>query len=223
MDWCEKNRVHHIFGLSTNTVLAAQVFIKTDEVCVRRATANLDRVRNYTEIRYAAKSWSHPRRVVARIEATRKGLDARYVLTNITYGTAAWRYDSLYCARGQAENLIKRHKGQLASDRTSCRSPPAFLLIKSGRRLPGRLLANQMRLILHTAAYWLMLMLTVRDAIPKPQPLASGEFSTIRLRLLKIAVRIKETASRIRLAFAANCPDATLCRDLVGALIPRPT
>ena len=74
---------------------------------------------------------------------------------------------------------------QLASDRTSCRSP----------------LANQMRLILHTAAYWLMR--TLRDAIPQPQKLASGEFSTIRLRLLKVAVRIKETASRVRLAFAS--------------------
>ena len=132
MDWCDKHGVHYIFGLSTNAVLAAQVFIKTDDVCVRRATANLDVVRDYTETRYGAKSWSHPRRVVARIEATRKGLDTRYVVTNITYGTAAWIYDSLYCARGQAENLIKRHKSQLASDRTSCRSP----------------LANQMRLIL---------------------------------------------------------------------------
>jgi hypothetical protein len=205
MDWCEKNDVHYIFGLSANAVLAAQVFPKTDDVCVRRATANLDVVRDYTETRYAAKSWSHPRRVVARIEATRKGLDTRYVVTNITYGTAAWLYDSLYCARGQAENLIKRHKGQLASDRTSCRSP----------------LANQMRLILHTAAYWLML--TVRDTIPMLQSLASGEFSSIRLRLLKIAVRIKETASRVRLAFAANCPDAMVFRGLVGALISRPT
>jgi hypothetical protein len=103
------------------------------------------------------------------------------------------------------ENRIKRHKSQLASDRTSCRSP----------------LANQMRLSLHTAAYWLMRM--VRDAIPRSQPLASGEFSTIRLRLLKIAVRIKEAASRIRLAFAANCPDAALFRGLVGTLILRPT
>ena len=205
MDWCEKNRIHYIFGLSTNTVLAAQVFSKSDDVCVRRATANLDVVRDYTETSYGAKSWSHPRRVVARIEATRKGLDIRYIVTNIAYGTAEWIYDTRYCARGQAENLIKRHKSQLASDRTSCRSP----------------LANQMRLILHTAAYWLML--TVRDEIPRPQPLASGEFSTIRLRLLKIAVRIKETASRVRLAFAANCPDAALFRGLIGALIPRPT
>jgi hypothetical protein len=205
MDWCEQNRVHYIFGLSTNAVLAAQVFVKTDDVCVRRATAKLDVVRDYTETRYSARSWSHPRRVVARIEATAKGLDTRYVVTNITYGTAEWLYDSVYCARGQAENLIKRHKSQLASDRTSCRSP----------------LANQMRLILHTAAYWLML--TVRNAIPRMQPLASGEFSTIRLRLLKIAVRIKETTSRIRLAFAANCPDAALFRGMIGALIPRPT
>jgi len=67
------------------------------------------------------------------------------------------------------------------------------------------------------------MMRTLRDFIPKPQPLASGEFSTIRLRLLKIAVRIKETASRVRLAFAANCPDAELFRSLVGALLLRPT
>ena len=58
-----------------------------------------------------------------RIEATTKGLDIRYVVTNIAVGTAEWLYDTLYCARGQAENLIKLHKSQLASDRTSCRSP----------------------------------------------------------------------------------------------------
>jgi hypothetical protein len=205
MDWCERNAVRYVFGLSKNPVLNAKVFAKTDEVCARRATANLDVLRDFTETRYAAKSWPHPRRVVARIEATRKGLDTRYVVTNIAHCAAAWLYSGFYCARGQAENLIKRHKGQLASDRTSCRSP----------------LANQMRLILHTAAYWLMR--TIRDAIPRPQPLASGEFTTIRLRLLKIAVRIKETASRVRLAFASSCPDAALFRGLVGTLILRPT
>jgi hypothetical protein len=205
MDWCEKNGVQYVFGLSKNETLDAQVFATADEVRTKRAIGKLDVLRDYTETRYAAKSWPHPRRVVARIETTRRGLDIRYVVTNITHCGAAWLYDSIYCARGQAENLIKRHKSQLASDRTSCRSP----------------LANQMRLILHTAAYWLVL--AMRNAIPKTQPLASGEFSTIRLRLLKIAVRIKETATRVRLAFAANCPDAALFRGLVGTLIPRPS
>jgi hypothetical protein len=60
-----------------------------------------------TETRYGAKSWHVDRRVVARIEATTQGLDIRYVVTSFTYGSAEWLYDSLYCARGQAENLIK--------------------------------------------------------------------------------------------------------------------
>lgn len=65
-------------------------------------------------------------------------------------------------------------------------------------------------------------MLEIRGAIPQSQKLASGEFPTIRQRLLKVAVRIKETASRVQLAFASNYPDAALFRGLVGRLIPRP-
>ena len=53
-------------------------------------------------------------------------------------------------------------------------------------------------------------MLTVRDAIPKARELATAEFATLRLRLLKIAARVVETTSRIRLAFAAACPEADL-------------
>ena len=78
-----------------------------------------------------------------------------------------------------------------------------------------------MRLILHTAAYWLMLK--VRGAILM-QPLASGEFSvTNRLVVKRRRKGIKETTTRIKLAFAANCPNAALVWGLVGALIPRPT
>ena len=99
------------------------------------------------------------------------------------------------------ENLIKLHKGQLASDRTSCREP----------------LANQVRLILHTAAYWLLV--SVRDAIPRPQPLATAEFTTLRLRLLKVAGRIIETATRVRIAFVAVCPEAELFRGVARSLL----
>jgi hypothetical protein len=50
--------------------------------------------------------------------------------------------------------------------------------------------------------------------------LATAEFATLRLRLLKIAARVVETASRIRLAFAAACLEADLIRSLPGALLP---
>jgi hypothetical protein len=55
-------------------------------------------------------------------------------------------------------------------------------------------------------------MLTLRDAIPKPHALAKAEFATIRLRLIKLGARVIETASRIRLAFAAACPEAALIK-----------
>ena len=202
MAWCEQNRVDYIFGLPGNTVLTRLVEPAADDVRVRRAEANAPLLRRYAEIAYRAKSWTRQRRVAARIEASTLGLDIRFVVTNIATGSAEWLYDTLYCERGQAENLIKLHKSQLASDRTSCRAP----------------LANQMRLVLHTAAYWLML--TVRDTIPKPHPLATAEFTTLRLRLLKIAARISEAATRVRLAFTAACPQAALFRSIARTLQP---
>ena len=123
----------------------------------------------------------------------------RYIVTSLT-GGPRHLYEGVYCARGQAENLIKLHKGQLASDRTSCQSP----------------LANQFRLVLHTAAYWLMLAL--RDAVPRRMTLAWAEFATLRQRLLKIGARVVEKAARIRIHFASACPDAALFRMLAGRL-----
>ena len=202
MAWCENNGVDYIFGLPGSKPLSKKVDETADFVRTERALFNKDVVRGYAETRHKAKSWDRERRAVARIEATTLGLDIRFVVTNFEHGSAEWIYDSLYCARGQAENLIKLHKSQLASDRTSCRSA----------------IANQVRLVLHTAAYWLML--TVRDAIPRMRDLANAEFATLRLRLIKIAARVIETASRVRLAFAAGCLEADLFRGLAGALAP---
>ena len=202
MAWCEDNGIDYVFGLAGSKPLSAKVEFKADAVRTERAVTGKAIVRGYTETRHRAKSWNRERRAVARIEATTLGLDIRFVVTNLAFGSAQWLYDSLYCARGQAENLIKLHKTQLASDRTSCRSASA----------------NQMRLVLHTAAYWLML--AVRDAIPKPRELATAEFATLRIRLLKIAARIIETTSRVRVAFAAACPEADLFRSLPSALWP---
>jgi hypothetical protein len=42
-----------------------------------------------------------------------------------------------------------------------------------------------------------------------------------RLQLIKIAARVIETASRVRLTFAAGRPEADLFRSLSAALMPR--
>jgi hypothetical protein len=50
--------------------------------------------------------------------------------------------------------------------------------------------------------------------MPATAALRTAEFATIRLRLLKVAARVIETASRIRIAFASACPDAALFRTI---------
>ena len=200
MDWCEANGIDYLFGLPGNTVLDRLVDEAADDIRTRRALEKKPSLRGFAETRYRAKSWKTARRACARIEATTRGLDIRFVVTSLATGSAETVYEVLYCARGQAENLIKLHKTQLASDCTSCRAP----------------LANQVRLVLHTAAYWLLLGL--RDGIPKAHALAAAEFATLRLRLLKLGARVIETASRVRLAFAAAGPEAPLIRHLATVL-----
>src|SRR5690348_698595 len=58
------------------------------------------------------------------------------------------------------------------------------------------------------------------DAIPKAHALATAEFATLRLRLLKLGTRVIETACRVRLAFAAACPEAPLIRHIAAGLMP---
>jgi hypothetical protein len=206
MDWCDDNGVKCISAWAKQN-LTKQVFARLHDICVRRAVEQLDKVRGFAATRYAAKSWSRPGRVLARVEATKKGADVRYIVTNLTKGIAQRLYEDVCCARGQAENLIKWHKSQLASGRTSCRSPLATRQPDAADLAHRRLLADARDPGCHTA-----IGITGQRRV-----------SMIRLRLLKIAVRVRETGSRIKLAFVANCPNARLFRDLVNSLIPRPT
>jgi hypothetical protein len=198
MDWCEETPgVDYIFGFGGNPVLAGMVRPIADELCVRRAVSGAEKRRTWCKLRYGAKSWGRERRVAARIEATTLGLDIRYVVTSLQ-GSPKYLYETVYCGRGQAENFIKLHKAQLASDRTSCRDPRA----------------NQFRLILHTAAYWLLHSL--RAAAPERSFWAKAEFNTLRLRLIKIAARVIEGAARIRVWLPTACPDRAIFSLLAG-------
>ena len=198
MEWCESHGVDYIFGFGGgNAVLSAMVRETADALCVEHAAKGKEKLRRFKKLRYGAKSWGCERALVARLEVSAKGLDIRYIVTSLK-GGAKHLYETVYCARGEAENFIKLHKAQLASDRTSARDPRA----------------NQFRLILHTAAYWLML--AVRQAVPKRSALFRAEFTTLRLHLIKIAARVLEGGARIRVSLPSACPNASLLRHLAG-------
>src|ERR1041384_3124070 len=90
--------------------------------------------------------------------------------------------------RGWFENLIKAHKLHLASNRTSCRKATA----------------NQFRLLIHTAAYWLLLSL--RGLAPRTSFWREAQFDTIRLCLIKVAGRVTEMVTRIKVALPSAFP-----------------
>jgi hypothetical protein len=200
MEWCEETQgVDYVFGFAGNDALHALTREAADAIAVQRTLSGKYKLRGFKAFRYGAKSWGKERRFVARIEATPKGLDVRYVVTSLKAG-AKHLYETLYCARGNAENFIKLHKSQLASDRTSCRDPKA----------------NQFRLILHTAAASASERRRAWQA--RANRLSTAEFATIRLRLIKIAARVVEGGARIRVYLPTACPDRDVFRALAGRL-----
>jgi Transposase DDE domain group 1 len=58
--------------------------------------------------------------------------------------------------------------------------------------------------VLHTAAYWLLH--TLRSLAPKRSFWREAQFDTLRLMLIKVAGRVTELATRIRLALPSSYP-----------------
>src|SRR4030081_841346 len=168
------------------------------------------KLRSFASFPYQAGSWKRPRKVVARLECSlqpvtgetgmRQEVDIRYVVTSLK-GAAQHLYEDVDCQRWQMENLIKLHKAQLASDRMSCHSATA----------------NQVRLVLHTAAFWLMH--GVRAATPRAKPRAKGEVATLPGRLIKNSARVIEHIARIRVQLPTSCPEGALFRTVALGLL----
>jgi hypothetical protein len=214
MEWIENDGDDYIFGLAGNAVLDAMMAKTADNLRFHHAKSRQPKLRTYASFMYQATSWKRPRKVVARLECSlqpdvgettstgmRQEVDIRYVVTSLK-GSAQYLYEDVYCQRGQMENLIKLHKAQLSSHRMSCHSATA----------------NQVRLALHTAAFWLMH--GVRAAIPQTDPLATAEFATIRERLIKIGARVIEHLARIRIQLPTSCPEGALFRTVALGIMP---
>jgi hypothetical protein len=135
----------------------------------------------YGETRYAARSWQRKRRVIIKAEVVRHpGRDPknnpRFVVTNLH--DAPETVYQFYCGRGDVENRLKELHHGLELDRTSCE----------------RFLANQFRVLLTLAAYVLFQELRRRAA---GTACADDQVTTLRERVLKIAVWVERSVRRI--------------------------
>jgi hypothetical protein len=204
-DWCRTNRVDWIIGLAPNTALAGHVAALEKSTAARfKAAPTRGKVRRFMQFYDAAQSWRRVERIIARVEAGPEGPDTRFIVTNLEGGRAKHLYERLYCARGQAENHIKAWKNHLAADRTSCHAAEA----------------NQFRLFLHAGAYWLLW--SMRRVMPKRSAWRVMQFDTLRLRLVKLAARVVELKTQLKIHLPSSAPDQAIFAMLLGRL-PRLT
>lgn len=146
----------------------------------------------YGETRYAARSWTAPRRIIIKAEVVHlDGRDPRdnprFLITNLRQ-SPRWIYEQVYCQRGEIENRIKELHHGLEIDRTSC----------------TRFWANQLRVLLTAAAYVLLQEIRLQAA---RTPYARAQVTTLRDRLLKIGARVVASARRFVLHLPRACPD----------------
>ena len=120
MDWCDDNGVGYIFGLAGNAVLDREVGEISDHLRFWHAWSVEPKLRCYTAFEHRVGSWSGPRRVIARIEASmqpdptpdnpqamRQEIDVRYVVTSLE-GPPERLYEGVYCQRGQTASVDRR-------------------------------------------------------------------------------------------------------------------
>jgi hypothetical protein len=200
IDWCRANRVEFILGVAPTTTLRRHVETLEAATKARFDAAPKDgKVRRFKEFFDGAASWSRVERIIARVEAGADGTDTRFIVTNLSGGNARTLYQDIYCRRGVAENHIKSWKTHLAADRTSCTTATA----------------NQFRLFLHAGAYWLLWSL--RALMPKRSVWRVAQFDTLRLRLIKLAARVVEMKTMIKVHLPTACP----ARDVLHLVLGR--
>jgi hypothetical protein len=194
MQWIEAQpSMGYVTGLTSNAVLQA-LAQEVVEQATRAYALSGHKVTRFHSTRYQAGTWSRPRRVVIKVEVSEQGINTRFVVTDLEQARTKVLYQKIYCARGQAENEIKDHKLYLKSDRTSCH----------------RFEANQLRVLLHSAAY--VLLETLRREVLKTTQWASATMETIQLRWLKLGARVQEFEDRITISLPSSCPVAPILR-----------
>lgn len=186
MDYAEYAGLNYAIGFGRNPKLHDIVMPLCERLEMQWECSPGKRLRHYTSFSYQAGRWSRSRRVVAKIERTRDGLNLRFLVTN-RKGRAKDIFD-WYEQRGQAENFIKELKNDLSADRLSC----------------SKYKANSFRLQLHATAYNLLVLF--RRIVLVGTQLARATVATIRLRLLKVGARVKGTARRLWFHIATGWP-----------------
>lgn len=141
----------------------------------------------YGEFMYQAGSWSHPRRVVFKIEKPYGQMIHLYTFIVTTMEMEPYQIIRFYCGRGKMENFIK--EGKSGFD---------FASVSSSSKV-----VNANRLQVHVLAYnlfnWFRRLALAAD-------MRKQRIDTIRIKLLKIAAKVVKSARYKYFKLCSSCP-----------------
>lgn len=193
-----KENIKFCIGISSNSRLKTATADKETEIRKKYADQNIKHQHMEGPLLYQADSWEKPQQVWAKIESTGKGMNVRYIVSNMK-GSGAELYWGFYVKRAEhSENRIKELKNMCFADRLSCHG----------------FHANFFRLILACLAYELMRLL--KNTVAKTNHPQAGrwQIQTLRLNLLKVAAYVIKRVRTIHICFSKAYPRQALFRQV---------
>lgn len=183
---CEDNDCKYAIRLKQNSTLIK--YASDAEQSLSRVTLEnaIDYAVEYGEFEYQAGSWSHPRRVVFKVEKPYNQMTFLYTFIVTTMEAEPYQVIQFYCGRGKMENFIKEGKSGFDFSSVSSRSK----------------VVNANRLQVHVLAYNLFNWFR---RLALSASMRKQRIDTIRLKLLKIAAKAVRSARYIVFKLCSSC------------------
>jgi hypothetical protein len=192
-EFLESDGIEYAIRLPANQILQAEIAPMLKRP-VGRPAHYVQRF--YRSFRYKAASWTHPRRVVAKVEWHHGELFPRvgFIVTNLRLKSR--NVVEFYNKRGTCEQWIKEGKNAIKWTRLSCRSFDA----------------NAVRLQLHALAYNLGNFLRT---LAIPETIAQWSLTTLREKLIKIGAKVVSHGRYVAFQMA----EVAVPRNLFAAIL----
>lgn len=184
---CETNGTSYVIRLKENNILRSYASYADNILSEKTGLNQVDYAVEYGEFYYQASSWDYPRRVVFKVEKPANQIIHMYtfIVTNMD-GTPE-DLIKFYCKRGTMENYIKESKNGFD-----------FAAVSSHSKI-----VNANRVQIHALAYnifnWFKRLVL-------PNKMKKHTIDTIRIKLLKIAVKVVRSARYLTFKLCSSCP-----------------
>jgi hypothetical protein len=184
---CETNGTSYVIRLKENVTLRKLASDIDAELAEITKDNMLGYAVVYGEFYYQAGSWNYPRRVVCKIEKpTGQMIHMNtFIVTNMD--SSPEHLIRFYCKRGSMENFIKEGKNGFD-----------FAAVSSNSEI-----VNANRFQIHALAYNLFNWFR---RLALPESMRNNMADTVRLKLIKIAAKVVQSARRIIFKLCSSCP-----------------